>query len=58
MKKSKQAADFVPNLELGDLLELFRYNYMVGGKFLTINEVCKMSSMSTRIYYKVKKGLA
>lgn len=58
MKKSKQTADFVPNLELGDLLELFCYNYMVGGKFLTINEVCKMSSMSTRIYYKVKKGLA
>ena len=58
MKKSKQTADFVPNLELGDLLELFRYNYMVGGKFLTIHEVCKMSSMSTRIYYKVKKGLA
>lgn len=33
MKKSKQTADFVPNLELGDFLELFRYNYMVGGKF-------------------------
>ena len=27
MKKSKQAADFGPNLELGDLLELFRYSY-------------------------------
>ena len=52
MKKSKQAADFGPNLELGDLLELFRYSYMVGGKFLTINEVCKMASMSTRTYYK------
>ena len=58
MKKSKQAADFGPNLELGDLLELFRYSYMVGGKFLTINEVCKMASMSTRTYYKIKKGLA
>ena len=33
MKKSKQAADFGPNLELGGLLELFRYNYMVGGEF-------------------------
>lgn len=31
---------------------------MVDGKFLTINEVCKMASMSTRTYYKVKKGLA
>ena len=58
MKKSKQAADFGPNLELGDLLELFRSSYMVDGKFLTINEVCKMASMSTRTYYKVKKELA
>lgn len=33
MKKSKQAADFGPNLELGDLLELFRK----GGKTKRVN---------------------
>ena len=33
MKKSKQAADFGPNLELGDLLELFRYSCMQNGLY-------------------------
>lgn len=53
-----QMRNSVPNLELGDFLAALQKVVLVGGKHLSCADICRMASMSSKTYMKVKRAKA